>query len=159
DRVWAKVRRPNRTITWRSGSLSFAAGAAFAAVIGILAVAGLHRQEGYPFVVSLDGSRQALRPGAALPRLDALSVVGLGGAGRMVVAAHTTAVLERFDPKGITLAVDRGKVLLHATRRRSDAPLLIRTPQFVAKVVGTVLRVSVEEGARSSIAVGRGVVE
>jgi hypothetical protein len=158
DRVWTRIesrRARGVRLVWSM----FAAGAACAVVASIL-VLKLARRDStvLPFVVAADGSQKALRLHEPLPPSDATTLVDLHGAGRMVADADSEMVFDEFAARAVSLRVDRGSVLLHVAPRPNDAPFVIRTPGFTAKVVGTVLHVTVRDG-RSAIAVGHGRVE
>ena len=77
----------------------------------------------------------------------------------LVVAAGTRGHIERWDANDVQLRVDEGSVLFHVQPRGQRGPFVVHTPRFVARVVGTVFRISVEPGGASSIAVAEGAVE
>jgi len=159
DRVWAHLER-KRMRGVRLAWPMFAAGAACAVVTSLVVLTMVHREHPVlPFVVAVDGSQKTLRPGERLPTSSATTLVDLHGAGRMVAAADSTAFFDQFDPRAIALRIERGSVLLHVLPRPADGPFLIRTPAFTARVVGTVLSVTVRADGRSMIAVGHGRVE
>src|SRR5262249_38649433 len=115
-RVWARIRRAESGSRRRGAGLMFLFGAASPGAVWMGALGWLPLRghaKPYPVMVGPDGSQHSLRPGAALPQLDAPSVVALAGAGRMVVAPHSVAQFERFDERGITLVIERGSALLH----------------------------------------------
>jgi hypothetical protein len=159
-RVWEAIERrrakPARPL-WRLGA-TFAAGALCAGALALwLVPRGL--ADSSVLVIAADGVERTVRAGERLPALTDLSLVDLHGAGRMVAGAGTFAKLERLGPKGVELALERGSMLAHVTPRSKEAPFLIRTPRFTAKVVGTVLRVAVHADGSASLAVGHGAVE
>jgi hypothetical protein len=156
-RVWQQIekRRSARPrIGWRLGA-TFVAGAACASLVAFLMLRG----EPPALVVAPDGSAQKLRVHDSLPKFAELSIADLHAAARVVVGAGTRGKLERLDRQGATLSLDRGSLLLHVLPRPVNAPFLVQTPTFTARVVGTVLRVAVDEQGRASLAVGHGAVE
>jgi len=156
-RVWERIqakRGARPRIGWRLGA-TFFAGAACAALVAVLM---LRQSEPPALVVAPDGTARPLRVHEALPRFADLSVADLHAAARVVVGAGTQAKLERLDRQGATLRLERGSLLLHVLPRPVNAPFLVQTPAFTARVVGTVLRVAVDEHG-ASLAVGHGAVE
>jgi hypothetical protein len=158
DRVWARVdSRRGRGV--RLAWPMFAAGAVCAVVASLFVLRVARRETPVlPFVVAANGSQKTVRLGETVSPSPEMTLVDLHGAGRMVADAGSAVVFDHFDARGISLRVDRGSVLLHVAPRPVDAPFIVRTPGFVAKVVGTVLHVTVRDG-RSVIAVGHGRVE
>lgn len=161
-RVWQAVEK--KTVTslkpgfgWR-WSATFLAGAACASLVLFFVLRGAG---GDPpaLVVASDGSAQPLRVGETLPKFTDLSVVDLHAAARVVVGAQTSARLEQLDRRTASLRLDRGTLLLHVQPRPVNAPFLVHTAAFTARVIGTVLRVAVDEQGRASLAVGHGAVE
>ncbi len=159
SRVWAELQRrrakPARKLAWGWG---FAAGAVCATLLALVFLPR-GRSGSQALVIAADGAERIVRAGQRLPALTELSLVDLYGAGRMVAGAGTFARLDRLGPDGIELTLERGSLLAHVTPRSKNSPFLIRTPRFVAKVVGTVLRVAVHADGSASLAVGHGVVE
>jgi hypothetical protein len=136
----------------------FAAGAASATVALLLFIRWQHPSSNAVATAS-DGKEQIVREHERLPMDRGYSRINLREVGRMVAGPETVATFQRFDKQGVTLAIDRGSVLLHVNPRSPNAPFVVRTPGFSAKVVGTVLRVAVHADGRSSLTVGHGAVE
>jgi hypothetical protein len=121
----------------------FTAGAACAAAIAVLLL-----PRGRTTELTIQASGQA-------------ATIDLGSDGRVVAGPGTLARLQR-SARGdgtVTLVVERGSLLAHVRPRRKDAPFIIETPAYRARVVGTVLRVVAHDDASASIAVGHGAVE
>jgi hypothetical protein len=144
-RVWQalEARRSHdrdRPARRRLGWAMFAAGAACAAAIALVLVPRSRSTE-----LTIAASAEA-------------ATIDLAGDGRVVAGPGTLAHLDRRDG-GVTLTVERGSILAHVKPRQKDAPFIIETPAFRARVVGTVLRVVAHDDASASIAVGHGAVE
>ncbi|HEX8952191.1 MAG TPA: FecR domain-containing protein, partial [Polyangia bacterium] len=146
-RVWKELearrsRERDKPARRRVGYVMFAAGAACAAAIAFALV-----PRGAPTEMTLQASAEA-------------ATIDLAGDGRVVAGPGTLAHLERGGRDGtVTLVVERGSLLAHVKPRQKNAPFVIETPAFRARVVGTVLRVVAHEDASASIAVGHGAVE
>ena len=147
-RVWQslevrRARERDRPARRRLGWAMFAAGAACAAAIAVLLVPPNRSTE-----LTIQASAEA-------------ATIDLAGDGRVVAGPGTLARLERSGrgDGAVTLVVERGSLLAHVKPRPKDAPFLIETPAFRARVVGTVLRVVAHADASASIAVGHGAVE
>ena len=144
-RVWQKLetrrsRDRDKPARRRIGWAMFAAGAAFAAAVAFALLP---------------------RPGSTALTIQAsaeAAMIDLGSDGRVVAGPGTLARLEHRDG-AVTLTVERGSLLAHVKPRRPNAPFIIETPAFRARVVGTVLRVVAHEDASASLAVGHGAVE
>lgn len=144
-RVWQKLearrsRERDKPARRRLGWAMFAAGAACAAAIAVIVVPRAHSQD-----LTIAASAEA-------------ATIDLAGDGRVVAGPGTLARLSRHDG-GVTLTVEHGSLLAHVNPRKKDAPFVIETPAFRARVVGTVLRVVAHDDASASIAVGHGAVE
>lgn len=144
-RVWQALearrsRERDKPARRRIGWTMFAAGAACAAAIALALV-----PRGAPTELTIQASAEA-------------ATIDLAGDGRVVAGPGTLAHLDRRDGV-VTLTVERGSLLAHVKPRKADAPFLIETPAYRARVVGTVLRVVAHEDASASIAVGHGAVE
>jgi len=144
-RVWQtlqqrRAREVERPARRRLGWAMFAAGAACAATIAFVLVP---RSRGTDLTIS--ASAEA-------------ATIDLAGDGRVVAGPGTLAHFYRQDG-AVTLTVERGSLLAHVKPRKSNAPFVIETPAFRARVVGTVLRVVAHDDASASIAVGHGAVE
>jgi hypothetical protein len=158
-RVWQRIqakRTKKPRVGWRLGA-TFLAGAACASLVALFMLRALG--EPPALVVAPDGTARPLRVSESLPRFADLSVADLHAAARVVVGAGSQGKLERLDRQGATLRLERGSLLLHVLPRPVNAPFLVHTPGFTARVVGTVLRVAVDEHGRASLAVGHGAVE
>jgi Outer membrane lipoprotein/FecR protein len=156
SRVWAGLERRRGRLSLRLALPLFLAGAATAALLLLM----LQPRGPEPAVVLLsDGTQRLVRAGEPLPRSPRLALVDLHAAGRAVAGVDTRARLDRFDANDVALSIDAGSLLLHVNPRQSAAPFVVRTPGFTARVVGTVLRVTVDAAGRSAIAVGHGAVE
>lgn len=147
-RVWRKLQerrgheadRPTRRrLGWAA---MFAAGAACAAAIAIFLVP--HASNELTIATSTEPA-----------------TIDLADDGRVVAGPSTMARVERSGrgDRLVTLTLDHGSVLAHVKPRDKQAPFVIQTPAFRARVVGTVLRVVAHEDGSSSIAVGHGAVE
>jgi hypothetical protein len=155
-RVWANLERRRGPLSLKLALPMFLLGAATAAVALLL----LLPRGPEPAVVLLsDGTQRSVRAGEPLPLSPQLALVDLHAAGRAVAGPGTRARLDRFDANDVALSVDAGSLLLHVNPRQGVAPFLVRTPDFTARVVGTVLRVAVDAAGHSTIAVGHGAVE
>jgi len=144
-RVWQKLearrsRERDKPARRRLGWAMFAAGAACAAAIALVVVPRSHSTD-----LTIQASAEA-------------ATIDLAGDGRVVAGPGTLARLSRHDG-AVTLTVERGSLLAHVKPRQKDAPFIIETPAFRARVVGTVLRIVAHEDASASIAVGHGAVE
>jgi hypothetical protein len=144
-RVWQKLearrsRERDKPARRRLGWAMFAAGAACAAAIALVLVPSSHSSD-----LTIQASAEA-------------ATIDLAGDGRVVAGPGTLARLSRHDG-AVTLTVERGSLLAHVKPRQKDAPFIIETPAFRARVVGTVLRIVAHEDASASIAVGHGAVE
>ena len=138
QRVWRALRvaeaRPQRSF-WPV----FLAGAA---LTGLLLLVPRMSREPYP-------------AGTLLPRASAIE---LHGVAELVTGSSSKVRVERNDTQRVELRVDAGSLLLHVLPRQGRGPFIVRTPQFVARVVGTVFRVLVD-GSGSHITVAHGTVE
>ncbi len=103
--------------------------------------------------------RDAMAQEQTLPRRSVLSVEDISGEAKLVLGPNTGASFQKSLGDEIDLRITEGTVLAHVLPRSSTARFLIRTPEFVARVTGTVLRVSVAADGSSAIAVGHGSVE
>lgn len=144
-RVWQSLearrsRERDKPARRRIGWTMFVAGATCAAAIALALV-----PRGAPTELTIQASAEA-------------ATIDLAGDGRVVAGPGTLAHLDRRDG-AVTLTVERGSLLAHVKPRQKDAPFIIETPAFRARVVGTVLRVVAHEDASASIAVGHGAVE
>jgi len=144
-RVWQKLearrsRLRDQPARRRLGWAMFAAGAACAAAIAFFAVPRSRSTE-----LTIQASAEA-------------ATIDLAGDGRVVAGPGTLARLTR-QGGNVTLVVEHGSLLAHIKPRGKDAPLVIETPAYRARVVGTVFRVVAHEDASASIAVGHGAVE
>ncbi|MEO6951536.1 MAG: FecR family protein [Polyangia bacterium] len=100
-------------------------------------------------------SHEPYRAGTMLPQAAAIELHGIA---ELVTGPGAKVRVERNDAQQVELRVDAGSLLLHVLPRAGRAPFLVRTPQFVARVVGTVFRVSVN-GNDARITVAHGTVE
>ena len=144
-RVWERLtaertREHDKPARRRIGWSMFAAGAFCAAAIAFLALPRVRSTE-----LTLQSSATA-------------TAIDLDGDGRVVAGPGTLARLSRQDGV-VTLVVEHGSLLAHVRPRDKNAPFIIETPAFRARVVGTVLRVVAHDDASASIAVGHGAVE
>ena len=139
-RVWRAVRvaqaRPQRPL-WPV----FLAGAALTGLLLVL--------------VPRSAAHDPYRAGARLPEASA---VELHGVAELVTGPRARITVARNDAQQVDLRVDAGALLVHVLPRTGRGPFVVHTPQFVARVVGTVFRVVVDESG-SRIAVARGTVE
>ena len=139
QRVWRALRvaeaRPQRPF-WPV----FLAGAALTGLVLLLVPRASH--EPYP-------------AGTLLPQASAIE---LHGVAELVTGSGSKVRVERNDTQRVELRVDAGSLLLHVLPRQGRGPFIVRTPQFVARVVGTVFRVLVD-GSGSHITVAHGTVE
>jgi hypothetical protein len=148
-RVWQKLelrrlRERERPARLRLGWTMFGAGAACAAAIAAILVLVAPRARSTEMTIAATTEATTL---------------DLGGDGRIVAAPATRARLLRTDGN-VTLAVDKGALLVHVLpRKQQQAPFVIKTAAFSARVVGTVLRVVAHDDGGASIAVGHGAVE
>ncbi len=160
-RVWSRVvdgggRRKKISLRWPS---AFAVGALAMAALALVVWRG---RAPSAFSPGPSGAHEIavgepLVPSDAVP--PGLTVVELPETARMVLVGQTVARLDRFTADEVELTVERGSVLMHVLPRGKRQPLVIHTPGFDAKVVGTVLRVEVSADGRASLAVGHGAVE
>ena len=145
-RVWRALeeRRAverDRPARRRIGWIMFGAGAAFAAAIAFALV-----PRGRSSELTISASAEA-------------ATLDLSGDGRVVAGPGTLARLARNErDRTVRLTVDKGTLLAHVKPRPADAPFLVETPAFTARVVGTVLRIAAHADGRASIAVGHGAV-
>jgi len=144
-RVWQALearrsRERDKPARRRLGWAMFAAGAACAAAIAFMIV-----PRGAPTELTIAASAEA-------------ATIDLGSDGRVVAGPGTLAHLERRDG-AVTLTVERGSLLAHVRPRKPDAPFIVETSAYRARVVGTVLRIVAHDDASASIAVGHGAVE
>ncbi len=174
QRVWGRIERQRmgspRRVLWASLSAAMAAAALVAVLLRPPTVKVLPTRSG-PMSASVQSARKpiaeieapgvelSVRADEQLPLLSSLSVVKVPGAARMIVGGGTLATISHLDGNGYVLKLDGGTVLAHVLPRGGKTPFWIKTPQFTAKVVGTVLRVVVKNDGSSSIAVGHGAVE
>jgi hypothetical protein len=159
-RVWQRLEReraPRPRSSFRLAGM-FLAGAACASLVALLVLRERFNAEPPALLVASDGSARPLRVGDTLPRDSGLSVADLHAAARVVVGPGTQARLERLDRQGATMRLERGSLLLHVLPRPVNAPFLVHTPAFTARVIGTVLRVAVDARG-ASLVVAHGAVE
>jgi len=145
-RVWRaieerRVAERDRPARRRIGWIMFGAGAAFAAAIAFALV-----PRGRATELTISASAEA-------------ATLDLAGDGRVVAGPGTLARLSRNErDRAVRLTVDAGTLLAHVKPRPANAPFLVETPAFTARVVGTVLRIAAHADGRASIAVGHGTV-
>jgi hypothetical protein len=156
QRVWHALRRRGQRRRRGVAGVTFLAGALSALIAFVL----FHHRTPPTVAQAVPASSviPTLRVGETLPQRDDVSVVEVSGVGRLVASAHTVANLSASADGGVLLELSRGSVLAHVFPRRERPPCWVRTPRFTAKVVGTVLRVSVADDGASQIAVGHGQV-
>ena len=139
-RVWRAVRlaeaRPQKQL-WPV----FLAGAALTCLLLLLVPRG--------------AAHDPYRVGVRLPEATAIE---LHGVAELVTGPRSNIIVVRNDAQQVDLRVDAGTLLVHVLPRTGRGPFVVHTPQFVARVVGTVFRVVVD-GSGSNIAVARGTVE
>ncbi len=157
DRVLRSIRRRRGVPASSTWPILFSGAAVAAALLLVLV---LRSPNGFRVATTgVDESRGELRAGKRLPLLSERSFVDLHAAGQVVSGAKTRALIERFDDTEVRFRLEEGSLLLHVAPRGELGPLIIETPQFIARVVGTVLRVVVHADGRSSIVVAHGAVE
>lgn len=147
-RVWRKLqerrgREQDRPARRRLGWAMFVAGASCAAAIAFML---LPRERGLTELTIASTTEAA--------------TIDLAGDGRVVAGPGTLARFERSGrDRAVTLTLEHGSLLAHVKPRGQQAPFVIQTPSFRARVVGTVLRVVARDDGTASIAVGHGAVE
>ena len=85
--------------------------------------------------------------------------IDLHGDARVVLSQGSRMGVVEDDAGGLALSLERGSVLADVNHRPAGAPLTVRTPRAVVRVVGTVLWVDVAEDGSTTVLVGRGAVE
>jgi hypothetical protein len=155
-RVWSRIEKKRARAAWRLAFPMFAAGAATAALLLLTLVP---RETEHAVVLLSDGTQREVAGGASLPLSSRPALVDLHGAGRLVTGPDTAARLDRFEGGKVAVSLSRGSVLIHVNPRSAQETFDIRAPGLSARVVGTVLRVAVNEKGRAELSVGHGSVE
>jgi ferric-dicitrate binding protein FerR (iron transport regulator) len=126
-------------------------------------VAKIDRVAGEVFVLARNG-RAAAAPGQELPAgvgiecgERSFAVLSYPDRTRVEVGGNTV-VRDLFDAKGKQLYVEKGAVKAEIAKQPKDKPMIFGMPHGEAKVLGTVLRLSVEPKS-SSLEVEEGKVE
>jgi ferric-dicitrate binding protein FerR (iron transport regulator) len=126
-------------------------------------VAKVDRVEGQVFVLARKGrtaavSGQELPAGVGLECGDrSYAIVSYPDRTRLEVTGNTV-VRDLFDAAGKQLYVEKGAVKAEVTKQPKDKPMIFGMPHGEAKVLGTVLRLSVEPKS-ASLDVEEGKVE
>lgn len=131
----------------------------------VLVAARIDKVEGDVFVSEISG-RSAVKAGDALPAGAVIETVGAKSAATLLFADRTrlelagdtllrdVAEAEAKPPRGKRVTVDRGAVTAEVAKQ-TDPPMTFTTPHGEARVLGTILKLSVNGGTRLDVIEGR----